>query len=508
MPQPRLPVLAAARKHLSGPSGQSGRRAAVGRRARKASAYFGLSPEAGGGDGRAARSWGVLRRNPRFGWYFAGSVTSDFGTWMANTAQVLLAYRLSHSVLFVGLVTCAQFTSPLLLGPCAGVLSDRFGGRRMLLATQFLAAAFAALMAGLALAGPINRWWLTVGAVGSGAAFTLALPARNVTVRQLVAADDAKPAFALDSVSYNLGRTLAPALSALLFTTFGYGHDVFGASFGANAVSFIAFAACLVVAGPGRANRPAGTARGTDGKTGGAEKSRLRDGFVAAGRDWRICVLLFMVASVTVADDPVLVVGPRLATQLHAGPEWSGIFIAALGAGTVLGSVVLPPRRTMSLRPVASALAALAACMILFVFSPVAWGSALAAFGAGAACLIANSNTRAQLAQQAGPTAEASVMAVWAIAWAGSKPLASLADGTIADTLGLKWSGTVLALPALVPFLIMVTLIVRYWVTRGQSPRPGPEPDRLSGQRSTPVALVEAMSQDAVKRTSELLGAH
>lgn len=436
------------------------------RRIRKAWAYSGIPLAFGGGGGRqAGSSWGVLTRNPRFRWYFAGGVTSDFGTWMANTGQVLLAYRLSHSVLFVGLVTCAQFTSPLLLGPWAGVLTGRFGGRRMLLATQFLAAAFAGLMAGLALAGPIGKWWLTFGAIGSGAAFTLALPARNVTVRCLVGADDATPAFALDSVSYNLGRTVAPALSALLFSVLGYGHDLFGASFAVNAASFLVFAGCLIVAGPGV---PA-----DEGVSDIREKSRLRDGFVAAKNDWRIGVLLLMVASVTVADDPVLVLGPRLAAQLHAAPGWSGAFIAALGAGTVCGSF-LPTRSSLSLRPVACALAALAVCMVLFVFSPVAWGSALAAFGAGAACLIANSGTRAQLARQAGPALEAGVMAVWAIAWAGSKPVASLADGTIAGALGVRLAGTLLALPALVPVLAMLVLATHFYLTRRRPPGPGP----------------------------------
>src|SRR5919204_3354325 len=86
--------------------------------------------------------WGVLR-NRGFAWYFAGSVICDFGTWLQNTAQVLLAYRLSHSVLTVGLVTCAQFSTPLVLGPWAGVMTDRIGGRRTLLFTEMAAALFA-----------------------------------------------------------------------------------------------------------------------------------------------------------------------------------------------------------------------------------------------------------------------------------------------------------------------------------------------------------------------------
>ena len=105
-------------------------------------AYFGLSKT----KERRTFSWRALR-NRSFRYYFAGSATSDFGTWLQTTAQVLLAYRLSHSVLVVGLVTCAQFSSPLVLGPWAGVMTDKVGGRRILLGTQLTAAGAAGLMA-------------------------------------------------------------------------------------------------------------------------------------------------------------------------------------------------------------------------------------------------------------------------------------------------------------------------------------------------------------------------
>ena len=97
--------------------------------------------------GDAAHSpWHVLRDRGTFRWYFVGSAVSDFGTWLQNTAQVVLAYQLAHSVLLVGLVTFAQFTSPLLLGPFAGVLTDRFGGRRVLLGAQLTSAMVAAAL--------------------------------------------------------------------------------------------------------------------------------------------------------------------------------------------------------------------------------------------------------------------------------------------------------------------------------------------------------------------------
>src|SRR5579863_3698041 len=133
--------------------------------------------------------WHVLRGNSGFRLYFFGSVTSDFGTWMQNSAQVLLAYQLAHSVLAVGLVTFAQFTSPLLLGPWAGVAADKFGGRRTLLMTQLISATVAASLAGLDFAGLLSISVLVVGAIISGLAFTFALPARNITVQRLVQTD-------------------------------------------------------------------------------------------------------------------------------------------------------------------------------------------------------------------------------------------------------------------------------------------------------------------------------
>ena len=381
-------------------------------------------------------SWWVLR-NKIFRLYFCGSVVSDLGTWLQNTAQVLLAYRLAHSVLAVGLVTCAQFSSPLVLGPWAGVLADRFGGRRTLLGTQIVSSMIAATLAGLQFAGHLNEVGLVIGAILSGLAFTFALPARNVTVRRLVDANDVRAAFVMDAVSYNLGRAIAPLLSIAVVHWFGYGW-----AFAGNAASFVVFTMILWRAGRfGTVER--------------RQRSRVMDGFRIAASDGRIWILLLMVAAVTVADDPVLVLGPALAGHLGVSASWSGWFIAALGGGSVLGSA-RRSKHLPSLRLAATALALLAGCMIFFVMAPVAWLSVVAAFGAGITCLIANSATRTLLSRSARPERMAPVMAVWAIAWAGSKPVASLLDGFLAGWIGVHWTGVVLALPALIPITVMI----------------------------------------------------
>jgi MFS family permease len=142
------------------------------------------------------------------------------------------------------------------------------------------------------------------------------------------------------------------------------------------------------------------------------------------------------------------------------------LFIAALGAGTVAGSF----RRTAhrhSLRLAATALGALALCMLLFVFAPSIWMAIAAALGAGASCLVANSVTRAVLAEVAGPNRTAAVMAVWVIAWAGSKPFASLTDGVLGSWIGPQCPGLILAMPALVPITVTVLFPkVGVWLTK------------------------------------------
>jgi len=422
------------------PADHDGQAAARRRTVRTAAiAALGKVPDALGvarSDGPRSSNWQVLAQ-PGFSWYFFGSVVSNFGTWLQNTAQVVLAYELTHSVFWVGLVTCAQFSSPLVLGPWAGVLTHRFGNWRTLIFTQCASMVIATALAALQFGHALTKVWLVVGALAIGLAFTFALPALSVTVASLVPPTETKRALALDSVSYNLGRALAPVFSVLIFTTVGFDW-----AFALNAVSFGFFTAVLLWLRP----------RGAETTI---NRSRVGNGFRIAWQDRRILILLLMVAAVTVAADPILVLGPALARSFGESANWSGIFITALGAGNVIGSF-RRTRQAPSIRRAATVLGVLSIAMMAFVLAPWIWVSVAAAFAAGLACLVAGATTRTLLLHHAGPGSQAAVMAAWAVAWAGSKPLASFADGTLAGLIGLRPTGILLALPALVPALVLV----------------------------------------------------
>jgi Transmembrane secretion effector len=102
-----------------------------------------LLPAKRGGERKSA-SWHVLKRN-RFRVYFAGSLISNLGTWLQNSAQMLLAYQLTHSAFAVGLITCAQFSGFLVVGPWAGTLAGRLGSKNVLVSAQFLSVLLASL---------------------------------------------------------------------------------------------------------------------------------------------------------------------------------------------------------------------------------------------------------------------------------------------------------------------------------------------------------------------------
>ena len=320
----------------------------------------------------------------------------------------------------------------------AGTVVGRVGDlRKILIITQFASAGMAGCSPSR-VQRPTYRIGLAAGALALGTAYCFALPAFSVLVPSLVPRSETSSAMAMNSVSYNIGRATAPVLAVLIIAFVG-----FGPAFAFNAASFLVLAWLLRKLRPRyELPRP-------------AKQPRLADGFRAA-RMHRIWLLLLMVSAVTIAADPVLVLGPVLAHRFHVSEAWAGYFLSGLGIGTVLGSLVSVPRPSM-LRHAAYPLAVLSGAIIVFSLGLDRWVCLAMAGIAGIACLLTGAMTQTLLIDFAGKN-RAAVMAVWAVAWAGSKPLASLADGYLATRFNVTTAGVLLALPALLPALIVITL--------------------------------------------------
>jgi MFS family permease len=373
-------------------------------------------------------------------WYLAGNICSNLGTWLQNTAQILLAYHLTRSVVGVGLVTGAQFVSPLVLGPWAGAFADRFDRRRLLVTTHVASAVISIGMAGFQFGGRLTLVPLVIGALAIGTAFTFTLPALSAFIPTLVPEEQTRPAMALNAVSFNVGRALAPVLGVGVITTVGFAW-----AFVLNAISFVALAVVFLMLRSPKTKRD-------------SQPPRLLDGLRIAFRERRILALLMIVALVTITTDPPLVLGPSVAREVFHVPEIrAAYFLAAFGAGTVVASLL--PSRGPSLRGSATYLFLLGAAITFFAFTTNIWLAIVAVGVAGAASLLVGTAAQTLLLKLSGPQRAGRVMAVWAVAFAGSRPVATAIDTWLAGTVSARLSSFLLALPALV--VAGVILILR-----------------------------------------------
>jgi len=367
---------------------------------------------------RALRS-----RNYRL--YFAGQLVSLAGTWMQQIAMSWLAYRLTNSALVLGMVGFASQIPILLFGSIMGVVTDRFDRRRILLATQTLAALQATVLALLVWQDRITPTWLIALAFVLGCVNALDIPARQAFSVQLVEhRDDLPNAIALNSLLMNAARFVGPALAG--FAVAAMGEAV---CFGINAASYLAVLLALWAIdarAPTRHHAPALDA--------------LRQGvrYVAHHRDIRL--FLLVVAAVSFLVTPYAVMMPLFAREIFAGDARTyGLLIASAGAGSLAASLYLAGRAgTAGLsRRVAGAVIAAGAALALFAVNTtlaLAFPAAMA-LGCAVIIVIAGSNTLIQT--QVEDAYRGRVMAIFSMAFLGIAPLGSLTVGSLAHTVGV-----------------------------------------------------------------------
>ena len=101
--------------------------------------------------GSISHAWRALRHR-NFQLFFFGQSISVMGTWMTRLATSWLVYRMTHSVLLLGLVSFAGQIVSFALGPIAGVWVERLNRRKLLVWTQAGGAIQSLAMAALTLA--------------------------------------------------------------------------------------------------------------------------------------------------------------------------------------------------------------------------------------------------------------------------------------------------------------------------------------------------------------------
>lgn len=146
--------------------------------------------------------------------------------------------------LALGSIGLARILPVLIFSLIGGAVADSFNRRKVLFITQSTMALVALGLALLTFSEQIQLWHIYALTALQAVAIAFDLPARQALVPNLVPAKDLPNAFSLNSIAFNTGAILGPALSGLVIAGWGQGYTYL-----INAISFLAVLAALVAMG-------------------------------------------------------------------------------------------------------------------------------------------------------------------------------------------------------------------------------------------------------------------
>ncbi|MDH5246057.1 MAG: MFS transporter [Betaproteobacteria bacterium] len=367
-------------------------------------------------------------RHRNFRLFFIGQGLSVMGTWLQQVAMGWLTYRLSGSVLLLGVVAfCGNF-GILAFGTFAGVVADHVHRRRALVVTQSLMLLQAVALAALTWSGHVAVWHLVVLALTLGLLHAFDAPLRqSLWVHLVEDREDLPNVVALNSFLVNAARMIGPALAGLLLAIFSE-----AVCFALNALSFVAVILAVSRMRWAREPGPVPWEGGFWSKW--IEGYRFVAGFAPAR------ALLLLVAVVSWTITPYSSLMPVYAKDIYGGgPEILGFLLAAAGAGALASTVYLAGRATIRGLGRVIAIGATASGLALSAFAYLSFlPLALALMfvvGSGVVLVAASVNTILQTIVP--DRLRGRLAGFFLLAFLGIAPLGNLAAGALGDVVGV-----------------------------------------------------------------------
>jgi len=406
--------------------------------------------------------------------YFVGQVISVSGTWMQAVAQAYLVLSVLHgNGVEMGITTALQFLPMLLVGSYGGLLADRVDKRTLLFCTQGVAAVLALTLAVLTLTHTIELWQVYVLAALLGVVNLFDNPARQTFVSEMVGRDLLPNAVSLNSVVMNGARVIGPAIAGLVIVLLSV-----GVCFLVNAASYAAVIVALALMRTSELHRTPRVARA---------KGQVREGLRYVWRTPGLRDPLLLMAVVGIFAFNFTTTLPLLAHfTYHGGAGTYALFSMAMGAGAVVGGLVVAHRSRPSVRLLAGIGLAFGTMVLVVAVAPTELATvvALVVMGACSIAFIATSNATLQLGSD--PSMRGRVMALFAIAFLGSTPIGAPIVGSISDATSPR---VALAVGGVATLAGSAVLAGRYFrrragVTPGALPASGELPSTAAGSPS------------------------
>jgi MFS family permease len=403
---------------------------------------------------------------------WAASTFSNLGAMIQSVGASWMMLSIAQSADMVALVQASVTLPTMLLSLVAGAIADNLDRRKVMLGAQTFMLIMSVALSVFAWTGLLTPWLLLslTFLIGCGGAFNG--PAWQASVGDMVPRTELAGAVALNSMNFNIARSVGPAIGGAIVAAAGA-----AAAFAVNAVSYTVLITVLA-----RWRPPVHQQLLPRETLGIAVQAGIR--YVSMSPAIRI--VLVRGAVFGAGGSAVMALMPVIAKHLVAGgPLTYGLLLGAFGVGAVAGAVAAARLRQMlstealvRCASVGFAIAAAVAAISPFLLATMA---VLLVAGAGWVLVLSTFNVAVQMAAPRWVVARA--LSLYQMTTFGGLAGGSWLWGVVAASEGVKTS---LLLASIV---LLLSALLGVWLRLSQSEELNLDPLRLWTAPATAVPV-------------------
>jgi MFS family permease len=265
-------------------------------------------------------------RLPTFRMIWIASIASNFGGLIQAVGAAWMMTAIASSQDMVALVQASNALPIMLFSLVAGALADNYNRRSLMLTAQVFMLTVSIALTVFAYLGLLTPWLLLMFTFLIGCGTALNNPSWQASVGDIVPREILPTAVTLNSVGFNITRSVGPAIGGAIVAAAGA-----AAAFAVNAMSYFAIIYALVRWKPQRADDSL------------PRETLLRAlsaglGYVAMSPNILNVLLRGLLFGLTASA--ILALLPIVARDLvSGGPFTYGIMLGAFGIGAVAGAI-------------------------------------------------------------------------------------------------------------------------------------------------------------------------
>ena len=369
-------------------------------------------------------------KSPPFRSYVVSLHLALNGFWAQRVIIGWLAWEMTESAGFVGLVAFLNFFPTLFVSPLFGVFADRIDVRKGSILSYALAGILSALFAGLCIFGSPTPVLLALFSFVTGVISSANHPMRMSLTPRLAPAGDLPSVVAITSLNFNMSRLTGPAIGGILIQTIGA-----PLAFAVTAVTYAAPVTAIYFMRPRDRATPAQAAA-----TG--YLNQLAEGwrYALARQHLRAAVIFAGIGAL--AGRSVLETLPILANGVFGqGPSGLGYMTAAAGAGAAAASIfkaVSRPQTAGEFQPQILAMPVIIPLLVAAFAMIRDFATAVAAVAlVGATVTLMSISLQSTVQMEIEDQYRGRVMGLWTTISIGSGAAGAVLMGFLVDLIGV-----------------------------------------------------------------------